>query len=239
MAPQNGNYSVTSPSVLNAADPTWTAQFTNMETVGSITVRMQWSDRAMAQWHPTASTNIYDCIDGTWRFAEHQYDYIGSGNTFERRDTGWIDLFGWGTSGYNNTKPYSIVFCPSNVTSLTGANANYDWGQFNTIYNPRTRNYDPFGTWRTLTHDEWWYLCSNRRLKGWWSFAAVTITVGNKTVNCMVVFPDSVKAKPAGVSSSPSIFPAFFVPLRRTFQAIVKDMKNPDLPACIRSTAVL
>ena len=181
-----------------------TAQFSVSDTKKVVFSpgNLQWSDRAMAQWHPTASTNIYDCIDGTWRFAEHQYDYIGSGNTFERRDTGWIDLFGWGTSGYNNTKPYSIVFCPSNVTSLTGANANYDWGQFNTIYNPRTRNYDPFGTWRTLTDEEWWYLYSNRRLKGWWSFAAVTITVGNDTVNCMVVFPDSVKAKPAGVSSN-------------------------------------
>ncbi|MGM9825371.1 MAG: hypothetical protein ACI3Z8_02915 [Paludibacteraceae bacterium] len=41
---------------------------------------------------------------GTWRFAEHQYDYIGydSMNISQSYD-GWIDLFGWGTSGYNNT----------------------------------------------------------------------------------------------------------------------------------------
>lgn len=41
---------------------------------------------------------------GTWRFAEHQYDYIGDANSnISQTYDGWIDLFGWGTSGYNNT----------------------------------------------------------------------------------------------------------------------------------------
>ncbi len=41
---------------------------------------------------------------GTWRFAEHQYDYIGEANkNISETYDGWIDLFGWGTSGYDNT----------------------------------------------------------------------------------------------------------------------------------------
>lgn len=41
---------------------------------------------------------------GTWRFAEHQYDYIGAANSnISETYDGWIDLFGWGTSGYDNT----------------------------------------------------------------------------------------------------------------------------------------
>lgn len=56
-----------------------------------------------------AAQGSHYCADGsvqqgTWRFAEHQYDYIGetTSNISQTYD-GWIDLFGWGTSGYNNT----------------------------------------------------------------------------------------------------------------------------------------
>ena len=56
-----------------------------------------------------AAQGSHYCADGsvqqgTWRFAEHQYDYIGDANSnISQNYDGWIDLFGWGTSGYNNT----------------------------------------------------------------------------------------------------------------------------------------
>ena len=56
-----------------------------------------------------AAQGSHYCADGsvqqgTWRFAEHQYDYIGdANNNISKTYDGWIDLFGWGTSGYNNT----------------------------------------------------------------------------------------------------------------------------------------
>ena len=56
-----------------------------------------------------AAQGSHYCADGsvqqgTWRFAEHQYDYIGKANSnISQSYDGWIDLFGWGTSGYNNT----------------------------------------------------------------------------------------------------------------------------------------
>ena len=56
-----------------------------------------------------AAQGSHYCADGsvqqgTWRFAEHQYDYIGYANSnISKTYDGWIDLFGWGTSGYNNT----------------------------------------------------------------------------------------------------------------------------------------
>ena len=52
---------------------------------------------------------------GTWRFAENQYDYIGSSNkNISETYDGWIDLFGWGTSGYDNTAndPMAIFYQP-------------------------------------------------------------------------------------------------------------------------------
>lgn len=52
---------------------------------------------------------------GTWRFAENQWDFVGkdNGKISENYD-GWIDLFGWGTSGYDNTDndPMAIFYQP-------------------------------------------------------------------------------------------------------------------------------
>ena len=52
----------------------------------------------------------YQASTNTWRFADKQYDVIGeeNANVSENYD-GWIDLFGWGTSGYNNRMPYMVL----------------------------------------------------------------------------------------------------------------------------------
>ena len=97
---------------------------------------------------------------GTWRFAEHQFELIGAANanassTYE----GWIDLFGWGTSGYNNKYPYMT----STTSSAYGNGLNnisdtdYDWGVYNAISNGGSNS------WRTLTKDEWVYLINTRK----------------------------------------------------------------------------
>lgn len=45
----------------------------------------------------------YQASTNTWRFATNQWDRIGSGNSsISSSYSGWIDLFGWGTSGYNH-----------------------------------------------------------------------------------------------------------------------------------------
>lgn len=57
----------------------------------------------------------YQASTNTWRFAEHQYDAIGEDNSnISSTYEGWIDLFGWGTSGYDNTAydPFAINFQP-------------------------------------------------------------------------------------------------------------------------------
>lgn len=107
--------------------------------------------------------------NGTWRFAEHQYDICGSNNQYiSSAYDGWIDLFGWGTSGFDNTavmtlatnfEPFSSNTSSSNYGPVTGYNlrgdvANYDWGVYNTISSA------PNTTWRTMTISEWRYLMS-------------------------------------------------------------------------------
>ena len=155
-----------------------------------------------------AALGSHQCVDGTtkqgtWRFAEHQWDMVGMGygqtdmsddyrcyigGTVTNSDNrnisstynGWIDLFGWGTSGWNNTAndPYAVNYEPWSTSSstvsgkyntygygpslnqtdknLTGTSANYDWGVYNQI------GEDAPGSWRTLTKDEWVYLYSGR-----------------------------------------------------------------------------
>ncbi|MCR4665459.1 MAG: leucine-rich repeat protein [Paludibacteraceae bacterium] len=120
-----------------------------------------------------AALGTHQCADGktlqgTWRFAEHQWDYVGEDNknissTYE----GWIDLFGFGTSGWDSGateyQPWSTSQTNSDYypggsyeNDLTGNYANADWGVYNQIGN------DAPGTWRTLTCDEWVYLFHDR-----------------------------------------------------------------------------
>ncbi len=112
----------------------------------------------------------YQASTGTWRFAEHQYDTIGSDNSnISSSYSGWIDLFGWGTSGWNSGanayQPYSTSASNSDyypggdyTNNLTGSYANADWGVNNAISNGGNKA----GQWRTLTKDEWAYLINTR-----------------------------------------------------------------------------
>ena len=112
-----------------------------------------------------------------WQFAKNQYDYIGLSNGDISADyDGWIDLFGWGTSGWNNGgnafSPVSTGSTPMSYgeyyygprgengynNDLTGKYAKADWGVYNAIANGG----DQPNQWRTLTAQEWEYLLFKR-----------------------------------------------------------------------------
>ena len=103
----------------------------------------------------------YQASTDTWRFAERQYDRILADNRFRSSSySGWIDLFGWGHSGYGNQNPYDSK---SHYPLVDGAEkgiagTNYDWGVCNKIINGGNKE----GLWRTLTADEWKYLVDQR-----------------------------------------------------------------------------
>ena len=143
--------------------------------------------------HATASK---DTVKGTWRFAENQYDYIGSTNK-EISETydGWIDLFGWGTSGWNSKticyQPWSTTttnsyYYPGGSSSndLTGTYANADWGVYNAISNGG----DEPNKWRTLTTSEWQYLFKNNK----WTFGY--INDGTNSYLCFMLIPETFTA---------------------------------------------
>ena len=63
---------------------------------------------------------------GTWRFAENQWDYVGEANNEKIAENydGWMDLFGWGTSGYDNTAndPMAVFYQPWSTNKKSLAN---------------------------------------------------------------------------------------------------------------------
>lgn len=111
-------------------------------------------------------------MTGKWRFAEHQYDMIQDNNAgIDYYYEGWIDLFGWGTSGWNSGggaayEPYMTTgtFKPggSNDADLLGTYANSDWGVYNGTNIYYGSNPSGLSSWRTLTNDEWNYLLTGR-----------------------------------------------------------------------------
>lgn len=143
----------------------------------------------------------YQASTSTWRFAEHQYDYIGSDNiNISESYSGWIDLFAWGTSGYNhgatNYQPWSIASSGYDAYGNSG-NSLYDgvgkadWG-YNAIKNgDNTEN----SGWRTLTADEWKYIFDNH------SYKKAVINTGSESIKGMILFPDNYSGRtPEGVT---------------------------------------
>ena len=158
----------------------------------------------------------YMAISNTWRFAEHQYDYVGDGGIMggnvpgsdncliDSAYEGWIDLFGWTTSGWNdenNTdhlhyQPWSSSYeindgsrtgyGPSEENENAAAGTRYDWGVNNAIYNPLTEQMERAGTWRTLTSIEWNYLLEERSTITDFRYAKAKVN----GVNGLVIFPD-------------------------------------------------
>lgn len=128
-------------------------------TEGAINARFSVSDKTTVVF---AKGNLqYQATTNTWRFAPNQYEMIGEGNSQASATyDGWIDLFGWGTSGNAGLMPYSTTDSNSCYvpvqTDISGTL--YDWGQPNAISNGGRQA----GQWRTLTQDEWKYLISLR-----------------------------------------------------------------------------
>lgn len=93
-----------------------------------------------------------------FRFALHQYDRIGNDNTkIAPNYDGWIDLFGYGTSGYMGCEP-TETNTGNQYRQDDIANTNYDWG----VYNPISNGGNKEGLWRTLTKEEWNFLFNGR-----------------------------------------------------------------------------
>ena len=129
----------------------------------------------------------YCATTDVWCFAEHQYDTIGKANLNKSPDyEGWIDLFAWGTSGYDHGavcyQPWSMDENGANYWAYGDSYCNLydktgqaDWG-CNAISNGG--NCENYG-WRTLTVDEWIFLFHRPTPSGiCWAWVKVFGVVG-------------------------------------------------------------
>lgn len=149
----------------------------------------------------------YKASTNTWRFAEHQWNFVGDsdyvydeekheeiymaiGNVFENgiqcnNDSisptyaGWIDLFAWG----KGNDPTALISDERQYDTFI------DWGT-----NPISNGGNAADLWRTLTYDEWDYLLFKRK------DAAKLVATGTVNgVHGMIILPDNWKT-PTGLT---------------------------------------
>lgn len=152
----------------------------------------------------------YQASSNTWRFAENQWVFVGGfddndGNTYgnvigssnneiDSCYSGWIDLFNWGTSGYNHGavcyQPWEISNDYENDYKAYG-NSSYnlydqsgqaDWG-----YNAISNGGNVENSWRTLTKEEWEYLFKTRETTSGIRYAKAQVN----GVNGIILLPDN------------------------------------------------
>ena len=148
----------------------------------------------------------YQASTDTWHFAERQYEVMGAANTqVSPSNEGWIDCFGWGTSGWesgaNAYQPWSVSIDDADYqpggswqNSLTGDYANADWGVYNAISNGGNQA----GMWRTLTNVEWAYLFGGGNRASKWGRATI-----DGHYKGIILLPDEWTA-PDGISFTPA-----------------------------------
>ncbi len=193
--------------------------FTTLEAVPTIpegAINGLFSVSATQQVYFSQGNLQYQASTSTWRFAENQWDYVGgtqyysgwswnNGNVYENgvkcdnslissTYSGWIDLFGWGTSGYNHG---SVAYQPwststNNSDYYAYGNWEYnlydqtkqaDWG-YNAINNG---GHQENSGWRTLSQPEWDYVINTRNTISGIRWARAIVN----SVEGVVILPDN------------------------------------------------
>ncbi len=154
----------------------------------------------------------YQASTNTWRFAENQWDYVGTqipdglgnvggtvigsdNNNISQTYSGWIDLFGWGTSGYTHGamcyQPWSTSSEPVDYYAYGHYSYNlYDQtGQADWGYNAISNGGNTTNMWRTLTggnHGEWRFIIESRYTLSGIHYAKAVVN----GVNGVILLPD-------------------------------------------------
>lgn len=133
----------------------------------------------------------------SWKFAEHQWDYIGNapaGPYFKTGNT--VDLFGWvGSNADNNRFGYGLCASTNdNDYGNTISALKSDWGTLAITNGGNTPN---FG-WRTLTKDEWVYLFNTRTTTSGIRYAKATVN----NVKGVILLPDDWNASYHALTSA-------------------------------------
>lgn len=135
-----------------------------------------------------------------WEFAYPQYSKLHSGLTgdsnvsseYTSTYTGWIDMFGWATSGISHGASCYLPYSTDNTDTYYHAYGNQaynlydkygtaDWG-----FNPISNGGDLQDLWRTPTSDEWSYVLNSRSTPSGIRFAKAKVD----GVEGIILLPD-------------------------------------------------
>lgn len=220
-------------STTTSTDDTWTLTPTPAPSIPEGAIDGKFTINSIGDQVYFSQGNLqYQASTSTWRFAEHQWDFVGDatyGNVYvgevksnnasiSSSYTGWIDLFGWGTSGWDCGNTYYRPWDSNNSSSryygpngqyynLTDSYANSDWGYYNAISNGGNQSHQ----WRTLTKDEWTYLCGTRTTGGTVfgtsqaRYTEATINTDGTGVNGIILFPDGVDIASSEVTTAGTV----------------------------------
>ena len=123
---------------------------------------------------------------GTWQFAANQLEYMGHKHYRNGQLADTIEYFGW--SGKNSKAPWGISL---SIESSDYAGEFLDWG-INTIAGSAPN------TWRTLSNDEWLYICQGRKN------ADQLLGLGKiSSIFGLIILPDDWVA-PEGITFTPN-----------------------------------
>ena len=139
----------------------------------------------------------YQATTNTWRFADQQWDALGKANdSISPTNDGWIDLFNYGTSGYDhgaikyqpwNTCDDSCYYAYGNpALNLNDETGQADWG-YNAIINGGNKE----GVWRTLTGEEWEHILFRRSTSSGIRYAKARVN----HYNGIILLPDDWNPK--------------------------------------------
>lgn len=142
----------------------------------------------------TSGNLQYQASTNTWKFASNQYTRLGVDKNMAVSSTnsGWIDLFGYGTSG-NSRKGYDYS---SSLTYPTGhiSRTDDDWGWYNNISGHPKK---AFFVWTDAQCD---FVFNNAARKASKRFAIAQIEISSDNIiKGLFVFPDQY-TMPDGVS---------------------------------------
>ena len=143
----------------------------------------------------------YQCNTKVWRFAPNQWTRRGTANqNVSSNYNGYIDLFGYGCSGYSTYKPYLTSTNESDYPAGSITKTDNDWGWYNEIRsgnNTQGHAKKSFYTW-TINQAE--YTVNTREastVNGVANARFVIATVND--VPGVIVFPDEY-THPSGIT---------------------------------------
>lgn len=152
---EDGTYYGTRPAIPEIIPNTFNSDAIDIECT-TLDDRFSISSKKKVWFSPGNLQYIGSAATPYWKFADHQYDYLGDNGQASTATNVDRDLFAWGTGNNPNKIYYDAVYYDEDFGYHADGNFTWhEWG-LNTISNGGEH------TWFTMARSEWTYLLETR-----------------------------------------------------------------------------